>query len=138
MSMTEGHLLKRVSPVLTLLTVLSACSSPPSAIAQDCPSDLPQAITVNLMNANGGQTQPQSGDLTGTHKFLLSRIEPTGAVTLRYGQKGGVLHSVDLSLGQPVTVGGDYMELAVFDPQTRPERHRATLCTDGQNTWHVQ
>lgn len=130
--------MKRVSPLLCLLTALSACASAPGAIAQDCPGDLPQAITVNLMNANGGQIQPQSGDLNGTHKFLLSRIEPTGAVTLRYGQKGGALKNIDLTLGQPVTVDGDYMELAVFDPQTRPERHRATLCTDSQNTWHVQ
>lgn len=130
--------MKRVSPVLYLLAALSACASAHGAIAQDCPSDLPQAITVNLMNANGGQTQPQGGALDGTHKFLLSRIEPTGAVTLRHGQKGSDFHDIDLSLGNPVTVDGDYMELAVFDPQTRPERHRATLCTDSQNTWHVQ
>jgi hypothetical protein len=130
--------MKRVSLLLGLLTLVSACSAHPETSAQDCPSDLPQALTVRLVNANSGLKQPQGGDLNGPHRFMLSHIEPAGAVALLYGQKGGDLQRLDLSPGQYVTVNGSYMELVVFDAQTQPERHRATLCTDSQNTWPVQ
>jgi len=130
--------LKRIFLMLGVLTLLSACSTHPETSALDCPSDLPQAITVSLLNANGGLKHPQGGSLDGQHKFMLSHIEPAGAVALFYGQTKSDLQRLDLSPGQSVTINSGYMELAVFDAQTQPERHRAILCTDSQNTWHVQ
>lgn len=130
--------MKRVFLLLSSLALLSACSSRPETVSQDCPGDLPQAITVGVANGNGGSGEPVGGPLMGRHRFLLAAVVPQGAVVLHYGQAGGHTQSIDWSLGQVVSVDGDYMDVGVFDAESQPMRHRVTLCTDSGDAWHPQ
>jgi hypothetical protein len=130
--------LKRVSFLLGALALLSACSTQSDTVAQDCPSDLPQAITVGVTNGNGGPAEQTGGYLNGSHRFLLAAVVPQGAVTVEYGQSGGHLQSVDWSQGQIVSVSGNYMDVGVLDAVSQPVHHRITMCTDSQDAWHPQ
>lgn len=130
--------MKRVCLLLGSLALLLACSSQSDTVAQDCPSDLPQAITVGVINGNGGPTEQVGGSLNGSHRFLLVGVVPQGAVTMEYGPFGGHLQHVDWSLGQTVSVSGNYMDVGVLDAVSQPVHHRVTLCTDSQDAWHPQ